>query len=139
MTAATSAAQRGGTSTAVATWRGGWRCDVQAGGFTLVVDEPEDVGGTGQGPMPTDLLLASLSSCFALAVAWAADKRAIVLPDLDVTATGTYEGHKFAHLALHVRTSLPADQARPLLESAKRVCYVTNTFGCVSDVEVELA
>ena len=74
----------GTTNTAVATWRGGWLCSVDAGGFPLTVDEPPSVGGTGRGPMPTDLLLASLSSCYALALAWAARKRGIELPDLVV-------------------------------------------------------
>lgn len=62
-------AERDGTNTAVAIWQGGWLCSVEAGGFRLTVDEPVSAGGTAQGPMPTDLLLASLSSCYALALA----------------------------------------------------------------------
>src|SRR3954468_18304773 len=118
----------GTTNTAVATWRGGWLCSVDAGGFPLTVDEPPSVGGTGRGPMPTDLLLASLSSCYALALAWAARKRGIELPDLVVAATGTYDGQGFGALELTVRTSLPAEEIEPLLEPAKRVCYVSNTL-----------
>ena len=101
---------------------------MQAGGFALVVDEPTTSGGTGQGPMPTDLLLASLSSCYALALAWAARKRGFELPDLQVTATGTYEGPRFAAVELTVTTSLDAEQLSPLLEPARRVCYVSNTL-----------
>ena len=118
----------GTTNTAVATWRGGWLCSVDAGGFPLTVDEPPSVGGTGRGPMPTDLLLASLSSCYALALAWAARKRGIDLPDLVVAATGTYVGQSFGALELTVRTSLPLEEIEPLLEPAKRVCYVSNTL-----------
>ena len=131
--------ERDGTNTAVATWQGGWRCAVQAGDFTLTVDEPESVGGTGTGPMPTDLLLASMSSCYALAVAWAARKRGIELPDLEVSATGTYEGPKFCTVVLSVRSSLPADRLRPLLEPASRACYVSNTFAHGPQIEVEIA
>jgi putative redox protein len=135
----TTSTERGGTNAAVATWEGGWRCSVQAGGFRLTVDEPPSAGGTGQGPMPTDLLLASLSSCYALALAWAARKRGIELPDLEVTATGTYAGQKFGALLLTVRTGLPAEHVAPLLEPAKRVCYVSNTFAHVPKVEATLA
>jgi putative redox protein len=120
-------------------WRGGWRCDVQAGGFALVVDEPTSAGGTGLGPMPTDLLLASLSSCYALALAWAARKRGFELPDLEVTATGTYEGPRFATLEITVTTSLDAEQVRPLLEPASRVCYVSNTLARTPPITVSLA
>lgn len=120
-------------------WRGGWRCDVQAGDFELVVDEPPSAGGTGLGPMPTDLLLASLSSCYALALAWSARKRGFELPDLTVTATGTYQGPRFASLELTVTTSLDAEQVTPLLEPASRVCYVSNTLARTSPITVSLA
>ena len=127
------------TRAARALWTGGWRCEVEAGGFSLVVDEPVEVGGTGAGPMPTDLLLASLSSCYALALAWAARKRGYELPDLEVTATGTYRGQRFASLLLTVHSSLPPEQLTALLEPAKRACYVSNTFAHVPDVTVALA
>ncbi len=131
--------ERGGTNSARALWTGGWRCEVEAGGFSLVVDEPADVGGSGTGPMPTDLLLASLSSCYALALAWAARKQGFELPDLEVTATGTYQGTKFAALVLTVESSLAQDRLTALFEPAKRACYVSNTFAHVPSVTVELA
>jgi putative redox protein len=89
--------------------------------------------------MPTDLLLASLSSCYALALAWAARKQGFDLPDLEVSATGTYQGQKFASLLLTVESSLPHEQLTELLEPAKRVCYVSNTFLVGPELRVELA
>lgn len=131
--------ERGGTNSARALWTGGWRCEVEAGEFSLVVDEPAEVGGTGSGPMPTDLLLASLSSCYALALAWAARKQGFELPDLEVTATGTYQGTKFSELLLTVESSLEEDRLLALFEPAKRACYVSNTFAHVPSITVELA
>jgi len=136
---ATTTSVRDGFNRALAVWRGGWRCDVRAGNFDLVVDEPPGAGGTGLGPMPTDLLLASLSSCYALALAWAARKRGFELPDLEVTATGTYAGQRFASLELTVATSLSADRVMPLLEPARRVCYVSNTLMHTPPITVSLA
>ena len=52
------------TRTVSARWLGAYRCDVSAGDFTIPVDEPTSVGGTNEGPQPTELLLAALSSCF---------------------------------------------------------------------------
>jgi putative redox protein len=112
---------------------------VEAGGFRLTVDEPVSAGGTGQGPMPTDLLLASLSSCYALALAWAARKRGVDLPDLVVTATGAYAGPRFRALTLTVRSSAAADVVKPLLEAARRVCYISNTFSHMPDISVRMA
>ena len=112
---------------------------MEAGGFRLTVDEPVSAGGTAQGPMPTDLLLASLSSCYALALAWAARKRGVDLPDLVVSATGVYAGPRFRAFTLTVRTSAAADVVLPLLEPARRVCYVSNTFSHVPDMSVHMA
>lgn len=89
--------------------------------------------------MPTDLLLASLSSCYAMALAWAARKRGFDLPDLEVTATGTYQGQRFATLELTVSTSLDAERLAPLLEPARRVCYVSNTLAAAPPITVSLA
>jgi uncharacterized OsmC-like protein len=111
---------------------------VQAGGFRLTVDEPPSAGGTGRGPMPTDLLLASLASCYALALAWAARRRGVDLPDLTVRATGTYAGQRFRELAITVHTSLPADVVTPLIEPARRVCYVSNTLAQAPELIVRL-
>jgi uncharacterized OsmC-like protein len=97
------------------------------------------VGGTGTGPMPTDLLLASMSSCFALALAWAARKQGVELPDLEVSATGTYDGPRFSTIELAVESSLPDDQLTALFEPARRACYVSNTFEHGPEIVVTLA
>ncbi len=89
--------------------------------------------------MPTDLLMASLASCFTLALAWAAGKSGVELPDLEVSATGTYDGPRFASVVLTVETSLPAEALTPLLEPAKRACYVSNTVEPGVGISVELA
>ncbi len=131
--------ERSGQNAAVATWTGGWRCEVRAGGFDLVVDEPHTEGGTGTGPMPTDLLLASLSSCYALALAWAARKRGFELPDLEVEAIGSYTGPRLSSFELVVTTSLPTERLQPLLEPARRVCYVSNTLSRPPEITVRVA
>src|SRR4051812_50124470 len=96
----TTTTDRSGTNSAVATWHGGWLCSVEAGGFRLTVDEPPSAGGTGRGPMPTDLLLAPISSCYALALAWAARKRGVGLPGLAGPAPGPYARPRVSSLRL---------------------------------------
>ena len=109
-------------------WLGGYRCDVQAGDFTLPVDEPLSVGGTNEGPQPTELLLAAVASCFTLAVSHAAKQRGVELTHLAVDVTGTYHGPSFS--ALEIRVDVGCDEAikQKLLDAAARVCYVTNTL-----------
>jgi uncharacterized OsmC-like protein len=112
-----------------ARWEGAYRCRVSVRQFELRVDEPpEHGGGTDTGPQPTELLLASMASCFALAVAHVAGKRRITLPDLAVTATGEYQGLRFAAIRVEVRSSHPHTELALLVERAKQFCYVSNTL-----------
>jgi putative redox protein len=90
-------------------------------------------------PVPTDLLLASVSSCFALALAWAARKQGLDLPDLEVAATGTYAGPRFSSIELTVESSLPEDQLTGLFDAARRACYVSNTLEQGPEISVRLA
>jgi uncharacterized OsmC-like protein len=105
------------------------RCEVTAGEFTIAVDEPASVGGTGAAPQPTDLLLASAASCFTLALVHSAAKEGIPLTGVHVAAIGDYEGLRFAALRIVVEAAgARPDELADLLEAAQRVCYVTNTL-----------
>ncbi|GAB6984882.1 OsmC family protein [Nocardioides pyridinolyticus] len=114
--------------TVTGVWKGGYHCTVQAGSFTIEVDEPVEVGGTDLGPQPTDLFLSSVASCFLLALGHAARKRSIEVDGMSVEVTGRYDGLRFG--AVHVRAlvGVPESELDRLLEAAERVCYVTNTL-----------
>jgi putative redox protein len=122
-----------------ATWEGGYRCTVATRQFRIRIDEPESAGGGDTGPQPSEVFLASLAGCFTLALYHVAKKRDLELPDITVTATGTYQGPGFAHLAVAVKSSADRAVLEPLIEPAKRVCYVSNTLRNVSEVEVTLS
>jgi putative redox protein len=127
------------TRTVTATWVERLHARVDAGGFELHVDEPPEAGGTGTGPQPTDLFLASVSSCFALAVAWSAAKLGVTLHDLQVAATGEYDGAAFAAVTLTVTSSRHSrEELDRLAKEAERVCYVTNTLRRTPTVTIEI-
>jgi putative redox protein len=117
-----------GERRASARWDGDLRAVVDAGGFQFIVDEPESVGGTNRGPQPTDVLLASIASCFAIAMAYAARKTGADLGDLQVTATATYDGPRFSTVAIALTSTVAQDTLEQLIPLAQRVCYVTNTL-----------
>jgi uncharacterized OsmC-like protein len=127
------------TLSVVAHWDGGYRCHVPVRGHEIVVDEPPSAGGTDTGPMPTEVFLASLASCFTLSVYHAARKRSIALPDLEVRASGVYEGLRFAQLRVDVYSSHPREELEQLIEPAIRTCYVSQTLKHQPEVVYTLA
>ncbi len=111
-----------------AVWQGDYRCQVTARHHLIAVDEPESAGGGDTGPGPTELLLASLGSCFALAVGHVGAKRGIPVRAVEVAVTGTYAGPSFSDLVLEVYVDADEEQVDELLERAKAICYVSNTL-----------
>ena len=114
-----------------ASWTPGpLRCDVSIHpDFEIQVDEPVSAGGTGNGPEPTDLLLASVASCFTLALVYSANKLGLTAGGIDVKVSGTYDGPRFSDLRSDVRlVGVDPEARKRLVQSAGRVCYVTNTM-----------
>jgi putative redox protein len=52
-----------------------FRTELIAGGKTVVADEPEELGGTNEGPAPGEFLLISLASCTAITIRMYADRK----------------------------------------------------------------
>ena len=127
-----------GERTVTARWDGGLRAVVTAGEFEMVIDEPGSVpGGTGTGPQPTEVFLASVASCFTIAMAFSAAKRGIELSGLHVDATGTYDGPRFSAIRVAVTTDAPqGDELAKLITAAERVCYVTRTLASSPELEI---
>jgi uncharacterized OsmC-like protein len=119
-------------------WTGGMRAVTDAAGFEIVVDEPSAQGGTGSGPQPTDLLLASVGSCIALAIAFVARKQDIALQGLEIEVVGTYRGLEFERIVASIRADTPRDVLEQLLPEAERVCYVSNTLRHSPQLVVEV-
>lgn len=123
-----------------AVWRGGLATDVSGRGHTIRVDEPPEFGGKDSGPMPTELLVAALASCFCLAVAWAAGKRRIRLDHLtvDIRPQRAAGQPRHASYDLWIHSSTPASELAPAVELAKRYCWVTNTISHPPEVRYHL-
>lgn len=110
------------------------RAVTDAGGFEIVVDEPVTSGGTDTGPQPTDLFLASLSSCFTLSMVYVAQRCGIELAGLEVSAVGEYQGMKFSRISISITADNPREDLEQLISEAQRVCYVTNTLHQEPDI-----
>jgi len=118
-----------------ARWTGGYRCAMQVRQFQLAVDEPVARGGTDTGLRPSELLMASVASCFALAVSHVAMKRGVRLGEMSVTARGEHRGPRFRRIAVRVDSPHPADELVELVRRAVAACYVSNTLRGGPEIE----
>jgi putative redox protein len=92
------------------------------GGHKLVVDEPQDRGGTDTGPRPTLLLAASLASCTAITVEMYADRKGWDVGQVEVDVEVDYDGlvpSTYA-VALKLPASLDEEQRQRLLVVAAK-------------------
>jgi uncharacterized OsmC-like protein len=129
--------------------RGGFRTDIAAGPHRLVADEPLEVGGTGEGPTPYDLLAAALGACTVMTLQFYAKREGLPLEGADVTVSHdrqhardcadciTQAGyiHRFrVEIALH--GPLSPEQRQKLLQVAGR-CPVAKTLQ--SEIKIDEA
>jgi putative redox protein len=74
---------------AVARRRKGYEHEVEMREHRLVADEPEQKGGSDQGPKPTELLAAALASCTAITIEMYADRKEWELGQVEVNVNFT--------------------------------------------------
>jgi putative redox protein len=112
-----------------ATWVHGFQARVHTRGHEIAVDEPVAEGGNNAGVMPTDLLAASIASCFCLALAFTAGKRDRELPGLEVVVRRARAGRelRYERFEIEARAEIPEEELAALMEPARRVCWVSNT------------
>ena len=120
-----------------ATRLGGFQARVTARDHELTIDEPESDGGSNAGMMPTEALCASLASCFCLALAFAASKRGRELPGLRVTVRTQRVGRelRYGPFRVEAHADVPDEEMAPLMQQARRLCWVSNTLAPGVDLE----
>jgi putative redox protein len=62
-------------ASAVARRRRGYEHEIEIREHRLIADEPQEKGGSDQGPKPTELLAASLASCTAITMEMYANRK----------------------------------------------------------------
>jgi len=61
-----------------------YKTELEVGNTHLLADEPEENGGQGLGPTPTQLLAASLAACTSITLRMYADRKQIAVSEIEV-------------------------------------------------------
>ena len=109
---------------------GSLKHEIEIGDHRLTADEPEEQGGTDQGPSPQELLAASLASCTAITIEMYAKRKGWPIGDVavDVDYEPAQRGSptKF-HMKVLLPKELPEEQRERLMQIAAK-CPVHRTL-----------
>ena len=116
--------------------RKGFAHSLTAGNHTLIVDEPQEQGGTDTGPRPSQLLALSLASCTAITIEMYADRKGWDVGRLEVEVDYELGKGEFAtryDVILRLPETLSDEQVERLRVIAAK-CPVHRAL--VGDVEI---
>jgi putative redox protein len=122
-----------------ARWTAAQSAVTDLGGVHLAIGEDAPRLDGIPAPVPTEVLLASVASCFAIAMAFVAAKRDLELPGLEVEVIGDYDGLRVSTIEILVRAQADRDLLEYLLPRASRLCWVTNTLRQAPEISIRLA
>jgi putative redox protein len=105
----------------------GKRVDARVGDFTVMTDQPVELGGAGSAPAPFDLFLASLATCAGIYVLGYCQTRGIPTAGLRIVQRSeddpaTHRPRRVA-LEVHVPPGFPA-AAQTAVARAAAACKV---------------
>ncbi|TVQ22844.1 MAG: OsmC family peroxiredoxin [Spirochaetaceae bacterium] len=128
------------------------RADVTIRDFTVIIDEPEKLGGTNAGPNPIELELASLAGCINVTGHFVAKEMGISLKKLEIGISGTLNpakfmgkggderaGYKSISASLDVESDASAEDLERWRSQIEERCPVSDNLSAGTSVEVQIA
>lgn len=115
-----------------------YRTELVATGHMLVADEPEEAGGTNEGPSPGQLLQLSLASCTAITLRMYANRKQMKLKQIRVEVDAVRNADKTNFQRhIYLEGDLTHDQRTRLLEIAN-ACPVHRTLTHPIEIDTKL-
>lgn len=95
----------------------GLKCEAKTREFSMIIDEPEMLGGTDQGPNPVEVVLCALGACQEITYRLFADKLEIPLTGVDVEVLGNLDLRGFYDVDDNIRPGYLGITANVKIES----------------------
>lgn len=116
------------------------RFSLRSGRHALVSDQRPEYGGEDAGPMPSELFMFAVASCFGQALAHVARKMRTPIDPLRVLVDARkHESEfRFARILLTIEARCPRERLEKIVEHAKKLCFVTNSISSSVEVDFEL-
>jgi uncharacterized OsmC-like protein len=127
------------------------RTVVKARGFEIIIDEPEDLGGTNEGANPVEYILAAFCGCINVMAHVIAKEMAIELRSLKIKMAGDLNpnrlfgtsfderaGYKGIEVSLHPDCDASKEQLEKWMESIEDRCPVSDNLRNITPVNLKL-
>jgi len=120
--------------------------EAETRGHRIIIDEPENLGGTDQGMNPVELLLSSLGACQAIVARTYAKKFDIDLKNFWVELEGDIDtdgflgksdvrpGFQQIRYTFHIETDAPEDKVNAYKNYIESHCPVGDSLGIGVDL-----
>ncbi len=79
------------------------KINLRSGKFKMIIDEPENMGGTNEGPSPVQALLMALAGCLNVTGHYVAKERKLPLTKMKITIDGNMNACNFMGCSLEER------------------------------------
>lgn len=129
------------TFSALAKKKEGLAVETEVRGFKILMDEPEDMGGTNRGLNPVEALLCSLGGCQSIVASAFAGEVGVDLQDFWVELEGDLDTDGFMGLAdvrpgfldirfkMHIKSDSPQEKIDEFVEFIEKRCPVGDSLG----------
>jgi putative redox protein len=106
----------------------------------VLIDRPNEKGGTDSGPMGGELFLASIGGCFMSTLLAAIRARNAAVSDVRAEVIGTMAETptRFSSVELHVEAQGNSEEIERLVAIADKGCIMMNTLRGVLDVRIRI-
>lgn len=123
-----------------ATQVSGMRFELRSGERILLADQRPEYGGGNTGPMPSELFLWSIASCYGQSLAHVAAKARTVLEGLRVEVTGSKDpaSARISSVLVTVEARCDPDRLERIALLARNICFITNSISASVEVCFEL-
>lgn len=108
----------------------------EAGGFTILIDEPKSAGGDDLGMNPMQTLLCALGACQSMVARSYAEAYNVDISGLSIELEGTTDPHqeprhpglREVEYTMHFKTGASAEDAERFADFIEKRCPVVNTL-----------
>jgi len=127
------------------------RISVSSGGFNMIIDEPEQMGGTNQGPTPIQVLLMALAGCLNVTAHEVAKQQDIPLVSLNIEIDGNLDACTFmgcstnnragfdkikVHFDAKFSVPVPQNKIDQWVSDTERRCPVTDNIKAATEISL---